>query len=156
MRRNLTVRLLILVLFLASTLLVTISTKTEAFPLSRPALRCSVGRTWFGFGSKTKATAKVTWLHAQTLFGRLIPHWHHFSYSLYARVADQEDYNPPRNADGTHDYGNVSVNGLKRMTTPHSRVASVTGYTRWENDAYASGSVSMSGEDDNWSFCTKP
>ena len=138
-------------LFLASALIVTISTRTEAVHLSALSLSasCSVGNTWWRLGSETKATGKVSYIHP-TVFDNIIgPHWHHFTYSAYARVADKEDKNPQNG-----DYGNEAVKSTDRFYSPRWFSASVTGEERWENDAYASASASESS--DNWDFCPKP
>ena len=148
------VRLLILILFLASALIVTISTQTEAFNVTSLSLSTdtSIGKTWFGLGSKTKANAKVTWLHAKSVDSLFGPHTHKFTYSLYARVADETDYNPPLKENGDHDYGNVSVSSWTRFYAPKSKYASITAQERWENDVYASASASETDNPDNWDF----
>lgn len=137
-----------------SALIVTISTQTEALNLTPLSLSTdtSIGKTWFGLGSKTKAKAKVTWLHAKAADSLFGPHYHHFTYSLYARVADEHDYNPPLKENGDHDYGNETVSSWTRFYAPKSIYASVTAHERWENDAYASASASERNNPDNWDF----
>lgn len=147
------VRALILALFLASALIVTISTRTEAIHLSTLSLSasCSVGKTWFGFGSKTKAKGQVYYYHSKMIDSIIGPHWHSFSYAAYARVADEEDRDPQ---DG--DYGNQSVSSWTRYYSPQKVAhAEVKGHERYENDAYASSSASEDGNSDNWDFCPK-
>ena len=154
MFRKTIVRILILALFLASALIVTISTQVEALHISALSLSTdtSIGKIWFGLGSKTKAKAKVTWLHAKTADSLFGEHFHRFTYSLHARVADETDYNPPLLENGDHEYGNVSVSSWTRFYAPKSKYASVTAHERWENDAYASASASETGNPDNWDF----
>ena len=149
------VRFLILALFFTSVLIVTMSTQTEALRLSCPT-DTSIGKTWLGLGSKTKATAKVTWLHAtaaDSLFG---PHNHRLTYSLYARVADQSDYNPPLLEDGRHEYANEIISSWTRFRTSRSEYAAAKAVERWENDAHASAYASDATTPDNWNFNPKP
>lgn len=141
------VRVLILALFLASAVLVTISTRTEANHLTPLSLStsCSTGNTLFG---KTYAKAYVTYEHSYFANHLLGPHNHGFSYSLYASVGYKVDQIPP--GGGT---AHKSVSSWTRFYGPKSFIVYVTSGDHELSDAYASASASETGNPDNWDFC---
>ena len=149
------VRALILALFLASALIVTISTRTEAIHLTPLSLStiCETGNTVFGIkflGSKVYAKARVKYFHPYFANHFFAAHHHPFSYSLYASVGYKVDQKPPGGGTGirhvsswTRFYGNKWIK------------AYVTSGDHELSDAYASASASESNHD-NWDFCPKP
>ena len=144
------VRLLILILFVASALIVTISTQTEAWHFT--SLNLTTDAKTDNSGSKMTARGNVKWFHMRTLVGMIIVHNHHFTYSLYAQVGEREHRDPPPDPDGTYSYGNVSVSSTTLFKPYKEKVVFVKETPRWENDAYASASASETGNPDNWDF----
>ena len=94
------VRLLILILFVASAVLVTISTRTDALHLTPMSLttQCDTGNTIFG---KTYAKARVKYMHSYFANHLVSQHNHPFSYSLYASVGYKVDQKPPGGGTAT-------------------------------------------------------
>ena len=136
------IRLLIAIFLIAvGGFLVAVS--TQALPLNINAT-CSVYDPWWS--SQTKAKAKVSWGHGKWLGDHFVVHSHTADFSLHARVG-------ANNAQA--ETGRVGVSSLKRATSS-SRTKRDSGTMRWDNDAYASSSISENGNPSNWSFCSAP
>lgn len=140
------VRLLILILFVASAVLVTISTRTDALTLSLTT-QCDTGNTIFG---KTYAKARVKYEHPYLANHLVAPHNHPFSYSLYASVGYKVDQNPSGGGTAIQ-----TVYSWTRFYGPKWIKAYITSGDHDLSDAYASASASESNYD-NWDFCPKP
>lgn len=145
------VRLLILILFFASALIVTISTRTEAFHLTPLSLstHCSTGNTFFG--NKVYAKARVKYFHPYFANHLVAAHHHPFSYSVYASVGYKVDQKPPGGGTAIQH-----VSSWTRFYGPKWIKAYITSGDHELSDAYASASASETGDPDNWDFCPKP
>ena len=142
------VRLLILILFLVSALIVTISTRTEAVDISPLSLStsCTTGNTFFG--NKVYAKAKITYLHP-TIFDNFIgSHNHGFSYSAWASVGYKVHQRPPGG-----DTAHTSIRSTTRFYSPRTIVAYVASADHELSDAYATASASETGNPDNSDYC---
>lgn len=106
---------------------------------------CKVWKPWWS--SQTRAKGRVTWIHPTTGGDLIVPHPHRVDYSVYARVGDQIP-------DSQMDSAGFMSN--KRFTTPDSRTAFQKGTPRWAGDAYASSSISVHNDAENWRFCADP
>lgn len=160
------IRFLILAVLLASSFIMALS--TNAFHPTKLSLsaKCRIGNApFFAFwDSKTYATAEARYSHPPPFAATKIlgAHTHTFSYSLYARVADDVDRNPPQLPNGNIPYGNMSVLSSTNFWASYKSIfARASGYPQDEKDAEATASVSEtphSGNWDptNWDFCPKP
>lgn len=106
---------------------------------------CAIYKPWWS--SKTRARADVTWIHPTTGPDLIVPHQHRVDYSLSARVGDQK----PDKIEDHHTFMSS-----KRFTQAKRKTAYQTGVPRWDGDAYASSSISVQNDQDNWRFCAKP
>lgn len=141
------VRALILALFLASALIVTISTRTEAYSLSLSTI-CATGNTLLG--SKVYASARVKYRHPFFANHFVAAHNHPFSYSVYASVGYKVDQIPAGGGTAIRH-----VNSWTRFYGNKWIKAYITSGDHELSDAYASASASESNHD-NWDFCPKP
>ena len=139
------VGLLILILFVASAVLVTISTRTDAHltPLTL-STSCDTGNTIFG---RTYAKARVKYFHSYFANHLVAPHNHPFSYSVYASVGYKVDQNPSGGGTAIQ-----TVSSWTRFYGPKWIKAYITSADHDLSDAYASASASESNYD-NWDFC---
>ena len=151
-RKNV-IRLLIFAVLLASCFIMVLSINAipHATKLNISADSEVGPAPWLAFwDSKTHASAEIWYSHFYS--GHITgQHWHRFSYSLYARVANKVVKNPMNGG-----YGNISVGSLTRFFPSKQISISTSDHERWENDAYASASVSDNGDPTNWDFSSSP
>lgn len=142
------VRVSILALFLASALIVTISTRTEAIHISPLSLStsCDTGNTFFG--DKVYARAKITYMHPTVIDNIIGAHIHGFSYSAWASVGYKVDQIP---SGGGTAY--KSIVSTTRFYSPQTITAYVTSGDHELSDAYASASASE--DSDNSDYCPR-
>jgi hypothetical protein len=106
---------------------------------------CSLNSPWWT--SKTHARADVYWEHPSLGIDLVVPHHHRVDYSLHARVGS----NP---ADKLNDY--ATFKSTVRFYSPKQKTVFDSGTARWDGDGYASSSISVYNDQDNWRFCAKP
>ena len=106
---------------------------------------CSLNSPWWT--SKTHTRADVYWEHPSLEIDLVVPHHHRVDYSLHARVGS----NP---ADKLNDY--ATFKSTVRFYSPKQKTVFDSGTARWDNDGYASNSISVYNDQDNWRFCAKP